>query len=66
MVPPQDRQEVKPPDRWISRDERISRRAYEFYVARGREPGKELEDWVRAEQELRQEEEVARLWKLTH
>lgn len=33
-------------------NEEIARRAYELYVQRGAEPGKELEDWVRAEQEL--------------
>jgi HSP20 family protein len=30
----------------------ISRRAYEFFEARGREIGHELEDWFRAESEL--------------
>lgn len=66
MTPPEDRQEVNQSNRGLSREERIRRRAYELYIARGREPGKELEDWVRAEQELEQEEERARLWKLSH
>ena len=35
--------------------EEIALRAYELYVQRGAEPGKELEDWVRAEQELSKE-----------
>jgi hypothetical protein len=30
----------------------VAQRAYEFYEARGAEPGHELEDWLRAEQEL--------------
>jgi hypothetical protein len=30
----------------------ISRRAYELFVQRGGEPGKDVEDWVRAEREL--------------
>lgn len=30
----------------------ISERAYELYLQRGGEPGKDVEDWVRAEQEL--------------
>jgi hypothetical protein len=32
--------------------EEISHRAYELYVQRGGEPGKDVEDWVRAEKEL--------------
>jgi len=27
-------------------------RAYEFYIERGQEPGREVEDWLRAEREL--------------
>ena len=30
----------------------IARRAYELYTQRGREPGKDVEDWVSAEKEL--------------
>lgn len=30
----------------------ISDRAYELYLQRGGEPGKDVEDWVRAEKEL--------------
>jgi Protein of unknown function (DUF2934) len=33
-------------------EEDIAQRAYELYVRRGREPGKEIEDWDRAEKEL--------------
>jgi hypothetical protein len=66
MAGPPDSQDIDRSSRFISRDERIRKRAYELYVERGREPGKELEDWLRAEQELRQEEEAGRLWKLNH
>ena len=31
----------------------IARRAYELYCERGCEPGREMDDWLRAEQELR-------------
>lgn len=36
--------------------ERIAARAFELYLARGGEPGQELEDWLRAEAELRGDE----------
>ncbi len=32
----------------------IRRRAYELYEQRGREGGRDLEDWLRAESEVRQ------------
>lgn len=32
--------------------ESVARRAYELYVSRGAEAGRELEDWFRAEAEL--------------
>jgi len=66
MSPAQDRQEAKESDRSNSREERIRRRAYELYLARGHEPGIEIQDWVRAEEELKREEEAARLWRLGH
>lgn len=34
--------------------EEVTRRAYEIYLARGGEPGREQEDWLQAERELRQ------------
>jgi hypothetical protein len=37
----------------------IADRAYELYVRRGSEPGNDVEDWVRAEQELTREVDVA-------
>lgn len=33
-------------------EEEIRRRAYEIYEARGRQDGKEFDDWVTAEKEL--------------
>jgi hypothetical protein len=35
----------------LSRED-IAHRAYELYTQRGCEPGKDVEDWIRAEQEL--------------
>ena len=35
--------------------EEIRQRAHEIYLARGGTPGNELEDWLRAEQELKAE-----------
>jgi hypothetical protein len=32
----------------------IARRAYELFLARGRGHGHDIEDWLQAEQELRQ------------
>ena len=34
--------------------EEIARLAFDFYESRGREDGHEVEDWLRAEEELRQ------------
>jgi len=31
----------------------IARRAYEIYLERGSGPGRDLDDWLRAEQELK-------------
>jgi len=35
--------------------EEIARRAYDLYLQRGGEHGKDVEDWVRAEKELSDE-----------
>jgi hypothetical protein len=35
-------------------DEEIAVRAFELYCARGGEDGRDLEDWLQAERELRQ------------
>jgi hypothetical protein len=34
------------------RTEEIRRRAYEIYLERGEQPGRELDDWLQAEREL--------------
>ena len=33
-------------------EERIKARAYDLYASRGREPGQDEQDWLRAEQEI--------------
>ena len=43
----------------ISRED-IAHRAYELYTQRGCEPGKDVEDWIRAEQELGTEPDATR------
>ena len=43
-----------------ARDEDIRRRAYEIYLERGEQPGRELDDWLQAEREL--ELERGMLW----
>ena len=40
------------------REEQISKRAYELYLARNGGPGSDVQDWLRAEAEI--------IWKLTH
>jgi hypothetical protein len=40
-------------------EERIRRRAYELYVRRGNESGSEFDDWLQAEEEIRQAQEQA-------
>ena len=42
--------------RVAGRDDQIRGRAYELYLARGAQPGHELEDWLRAERELTSED----------
>ena len=37
----------------LSRDE-IARRAYDLYQSRGAEDGRDVDDWLRAERELRE------------
>jgi hypothetical protein len=36
----------------VSSQDMISARAYELYESRGREPGQDEQDWLRAEQEI--------------
>jgi len=40
-------------------EERVQVRAYELYVLRGNESGSELDDWLQAEDEIRDAEEQA-------
>lgn len=47
--------EVDMIDRREPSREEIARHAHELYVQRGGEHGKDVEDWVRAERELRDE-----------
>ena len=44
------------PDVVLSQD-RIRGRAYELYESRGREPGQDEQDWLRAERELLKREQ---------
>jgi hypothetical protein len=36
----------------MERTEEIARKAYEIYEARGKEPGRAMDDWLQAEREL--------------
>ncbi len=36
----------------LATEDDIRRRAYELFLARGGQPGRELQDWFQAEQEL--------------
>ena len=47
------------PRETLALEERIRRRAYELYVLRGNQLGSELDDWLRAEEEIRRAEEDA-------
>jgi Protein of unknown function (DUF2934) len=38
--------------RKAGREDEIRRRAYEIYLQRGGEPGREIDDWLQAEREL--------------
>ena len=40
--------------------ERIAKKAYELYEQRGRQAGRELEDWLEAEELVRKEMDAAR------
>jgi hypothetical protein len=41
----------------LSLEERVETRAYELYVLRGNESGSEMDDWLQAEDEVRDAEE---------
>jgi Protein of unknown function (DUF2934) len=47
-----------PPIETLSLEERVRRRAYELYVQRGNQSGSDLDDWLRAEQEILQDEAI--------
>ena len=42
----------------LPKKEDIAHRAYELYTKRGCKPGKDVEDWVRAEKELGAESDI--------
>ena len=60
-VPVLTGKEVAMIDRREPSREEIARQAHELYVQRGGEHGKDVEDWVRAEKELRDEPVVAQV-----
>ena len=43
----------------IPTKEQIEKRAYELYLARGCQPGMDVEDWLAAERELNAQTDVA-------
>jgi hypothetical protein len=45
------------PNEALLREQRIRRRAYELYLQRGKGPGRELEDWLQAEEEIRRQQD---------
>ena len=45
------------PTRQLPLEERVQMRAYELYVLRGNESGSEMDDWLQAEDEVRDAEE---------
>jgi hypothetical protein len=51
LIPPR-RVETTPP----TREEKIRRRAYELFLERGGEHGRDQEDWFRAEREVAERE----------
>jgi len=48
-----DRAPKSRPERATVTNSDIARRAYDLYLARGREPGHQLDDWLEAEREPR-------------
>ena len=50
-MPSRRRSDGQPPKR-DPLTEAIAERAYELFLARGAEPGHDLEDWLRAEREI--------------
>ncbi len=48
----------KPQIETLTLEDRIRRRAYELYVQHGNQSGSELDDWLQAEEEIRDEEQA--------
>lgn len=48
----------KPSERNENIAQKIQDRAYELYVSRGQEPGHELDDWLQAEREVNDRQEL--------
>jgi hypothetical protein len=48
------------PANWVELEDGIRRRAYELYEERGRGAGLELDDWVKAEAEVRESRDIKR------
>lgn len=44
----------------LSPEEEIRRRAYEIYLERGDQPGRALDDWLQAEREVQQRDQLAK------
>jgi Protein of unknown function (DUF2934) len=49
-----DRSSVRSPAQHPSTEHDIARRAYDLYLARDRELGHDVDDWLQAERELRE------------
>ena len=58
-MPATARRAKEPPSETLPLEERIRRRAYELYVQRGNQSVSELDDWLRAEEEIRRATEQA-------
>jgi len=58
-MPATARRVKEPQSETLPLEERIRRRAYELYVQRGNQSGSELDDWLRAEEEIRRATEQA-------
>ena len=58
MVAPVDVDTMGKPIDPLSREERVRLRARELYQLRGDRPGSALDDWLRAEEEIRAEQAV--------
>jgi hypothetical protein len=64
MAAPVDVDTMGQPIDSLSREERVRRRAQELYRLRGDRPGSAMDDWLRAEEEIRREAEEHSLRRL--